>query len=771
MPDPVRSITFVIPGASGSPGVQVRVEEVAGSLAFSLDLLETSTSTADLRGLFFRVTDARKLVGLGVATSDGTVTELQALDNRVIDLGNGANMNGVVSKTDAFDVGVEFGSAGIGRGDDIKSASFTLSNTAGNLTLDDIAQTLFGARLTSVGHPNGARNGSEKLTAVAPAAPDARDDAYSIFEDGATGLGSPAASATGVLFQVLANDTDADGNTLTITSVFGAAHGVVAIVDGADADLLPGDALLYTPVTDYAGSDSFTYTVSDGAGGTDFAQVDVTTVAVADVPTVAYEILAGDSVNEFVIRVTATQTDDDGSEFIDRLSWSVAGGLPTGVTITPAAFDPGTQPGTLVQDFTVILPLDDDAAFDIAFTAVAKEISNGDEEQATVTVPVVYEYGFNDLDTTFTAVNQSMWGSGEAFTFVDDRFLGIDESWNEGTSGFVIASTQGKIKAGFQSTLEFTGGRVDAEAPYQFTVETHYNKTTDTLLITSDASLLSGGGFTTTGPGGTYTLDFIFEFLASLKFALDFGDLGVATLVDTTLGPVDETINILSLDSDNLGFTLPLPAGFSIDFAWPDLDTTSDDTNPYAASGASNDFLALNLDIDAFLTAVAGLPVNPVAPGFSVDLGFAAASFLVELLDLDVGIGLNFLQQFDMAISSLQGTITYENGESHPFSFGTDIVLTNASSYDIDDDQVIDFTLTLDPQATLSNDTELGFNFLWNFDLLKASGSFEIFDIEVGSFSVGPALDLGGTVPIASVDVYNNTFALDFGSQNLSFAA
>ncbi|MCX8100958.1 MAG: hypothetical protein N3D77_06955 [Geminicoccaceae bacterium] len=157
----------------------------------------------------------------------------------------------------------------------------------------------------------------------------------------------------------------------------------------------------------------------------------------------------------------------------------------------------------------------------------------------------------------------------------------------------------------------------------------------------------------------------------------------MATLVDTTLGPIDETIDILSLDSEHLGFTLPLPAGCSIDFAWPDLDTTSDDTNPCAASGASNDFLALNLDIDAFLTAVAGLPVNPVAPGFDVDLGFAAASLLVELLDLDVGIGLDFLQQFDMAISSLQGTITYENGESDSFSFGTDIVLTNASAYDM----------------------------------------------------------------------------------------
>lgn len=291
------------------------------------------------------------------------------------------------------------------------------------------------------------------------------------------------------------------------------------------------------------------------------------------------------------------------------------------------------------------------------------------------------------------------------------------------------------------------------------------------LLITSEASLLSGGGFTTTGPGGTYTLDVIFKFLADLKLALDFGDLGVAELLDITLGPVDERINILTLDSDNLGFTLPLPAGFSISFAWPDLDTASDASNPYDSSGASNNFLALNLDIDAFLTAVLGLPVNPVAPSFTLDIGFAAVTVNIELLDLDVGIGLNFLQQFQLAIGSLAGTITYENGESDPFAFGTDIVLTNASAYDANDDDIIDFTLTLDPQATLSNSTDLGFNFLWNFDVLKISGSYEIIDIPAGTFATDPVIDLGGTIPIAAVEVFGSSFAFDFASKDLVFAA
>ena len=63
-----------------------------------------------------------------------------------------------------------------------------------------------------------ARN-SAKLTFFAPAAPDAVDDNVNIFEDGQDGLDDPSTVPEGVLFDVLANDTDADGDTLTITEV------------------------------------------------------------------------------------------------------------------------------------------------------------------------------------------------------------------------------------------------------------------------------------------------------------------------------------------------------------------------------------------------------------------------------------------------------------------------------------------------------------------------------------------------------------------------
>ncbi|QLQ30294.1 MAG: tandem-95 repeat protein [Candidatus Thiothrix singaporensis] len=62
-------------------------------------------------------------------------------------------------------------------------------------------------------------------------------------------------AGTAVEINALANDTDADGDTLSIASVTQGAHGSVATANGK---------LTYTPAAGFTGSDSFTYTVSDG---------------------------------------------------------------------------------------------------------------------------------------------------------------------------------------------------------------------------------------------------------------------------------------------------------------------------------------------------------------------------------------------------------------------------------------------------------------------------------------------------------------------------
>ena len=739
----VRSIAFSIPGKGEKSALEVYVEEKAGELVFTVKVAG-GVKLSDLRGLFFDVNDDSKLAGMTFKGGGGAIVDFDTVD--VIDLGQGANMRGHASP---FDVGLEFGTPG--RGKDVINGpvTFTLTNTAKNLTLDDIAHTEFGARMTSQG---------AKITTVAPAAPDAKADSYTIFEDGQPGLSSPSATSRGVLFEVLANDTDADGQKLTITAVKGAAHGTVQIVDGADADTLPGDAILYTPTTDYAGRDSFTYAVSDGNGGTDFATAKVVVRAVADRPDLDVVVSAGSAVNKVLVTVTATQTDDDSSEYIDRIG---LGALPAGVTATPARVNPTTQPDQLVQVFELTLPTDRDVDFDLKIVAFSKETSNGDEQRADETVDIRLNHTATRQTLTFTADDQSIWNSGDAFTFVDDRFLGIDTSWNESGGDFVEGATDGRFKAGVQSTLTFNGGKIDASAVFDVAVDTLYNKTTDVLLLTA-SNVLKDLDFDTTGPTGSYTLDLIFDFLINARAELDFGALGKPDLFSIK---IDESfdVNLLDLTHEDISPTFALPLGFSLGFEWPSIVTSSGPVagGAAASNGASNNFLQLNLDVDEFLFGLLGVP-SPLGIGFDIEVASGGA----DLAYFDLHAGMNFIQDFLLTINSLVGTLTWEDGSSQAFSFDQDILLTTASAKDANKDGSISYTLVLTPDASLLNETSIGFNFGYEFGALRVYGTSDL-----GSFQLGPLFSVEDEFPIASVEVYATEFDFNFGSNTLFLLA
>jgi hypothetical protein len=198
---------------------------------------------------------------------------------------------------------------------------------------------------------------------------------------------------------------------------------------------------------------------------------------VADIPALSYEILAGAEVNQIIVRVTATQTDLDSSEFIDRIELS---GIPAGVTVDINGVNPGDKQDQIVQDFLLTLPIDQDTNFDLSIKAVSKETSNGDEESATVNVPLVIETNQISENRTFQATDQSIWTTGDEFVFDDNRFLGIDIADSGGDpNAFISSSWSYDVKAGFQSDLHFEGGDIDADIPWQFDFDTIYNKTTD----------------------------------------------------------------------------------------------------------------------------------------------------------------------------------------------------------------------------------------------------------------------------------------------------
>ncbi|HIF5692662.1 TPA: cadherin-like domain-containing protein, partial [Vibrio parahaemolyticus] len=133
--------------------------------------------------------------------------------------------------------------------------------------------------------------------------PVAVDDTTSIQED------------TAVTIDVLTNDTDVDGDKLSIESAsVPKEQGTVEVVDGK---------LVFTPAENFNGDAEITYTVTDGEL-TDEAKVTVTVNPVNDAPTIkveAVESITEDAVNTDTVVATLTVRDTDTPE--DQLTVSL----------------------------------------------------------------------------------------------------------------------------------------------------------------------------------------------------------------------------------------------------------------------------------------------------------------------------------------------------------------------------------------------------------------------------------------------------------------
>jgi outer membrane protein OmpA-like peptidoglycan-associated protein len=109
-------------------------------------------------------------------------------------------------------------------------------------------------------------------------------------------------NSTGILIDVLNNDSDPENDTLTISDVIQPANGTV---------VNNGTSLTYTPNNGFIGADTLEYTIDDGHG--DQAQAQVTITVENNAPVATDDSVIATGTDPLIINVTNNDSDSDGS--------------------------------------------------------------------------------------------------------------------------------------------------------------------------------------------------------------------------------------------------------------------------------------------------------------------------------------------------------------------------------------------------------------------------------------------------------------------------
>ncbi|EOV0114280.1 tandem-95 repeat protein [Vibrio parahaemolyticus] len=542
--------------------------------------------------------------------------------------------------------------------------------------------------------------------------PVAVDDTTSIQED------------TAVTIDVLTNDTDVDGDKLSIESAsVPKEQGTVEVVDGK---------LVFTPAENFNGDAEITYTVTDGEL-TDEAKVTVTVNPVNDAPTIkveAVESITEDAVSTDTVVATLTVRDTDTPE--DQLTVSLENNsngyfvlVGNEVKLTQVGVDAVNNDELNLKDLTISASVSDGVnptASDSDGLIVnrvndAPTVENAIADQELSEDFASYTIDLNDaFKDSDSALNFSVSGNSNVLVSIENGIATITPTadWN-GSETLTFTATDPSGESVSQ-TVNFTvapvadivadKATVVEDTPTIIKVLGNDTFEGDDKVVSLDTNNGPANGTVSVNPDGsvTYTPNDNYHGADSFTYIVTSGGVSESTTVNVDVTPVNDapmakddiattqedtavTIDVMPNDTDVDGDTLSIQSA-SVPSDQGTVEIVDGKLVFTPAENFNGDTEITYTVTDGQLTdeAKVTVTVNPVndAPIIKVD---AVESITEDAVSTDTVVAT--LEVADTDTPEDQLTVSLENNSNGYFVLvGNEVKLTQAGVDAVNNDEL-----------------------------------------------------------------------------------
>ncbi|WP_135077258.1 cadherin-like domain-containing protein [Terasakiella sp. SH-1] len=577
-------------------------------------------------------------------------------------------------------------------------------SVGGSVNVDNGSVTL-NANGTVTFTPDANYNGSETFQyTVSDGTATTTADAtvtVSAVNDGPTAVNDTGTTTedNAVTLNLLTNDSDIDGDSLTITQIDGQniSIGGSVNVDNGSVTLNANGTVTFTPDANYNGSETFQYTVSDGTATTT-ADATVTVSAVNDGPTAVNDTGTTTEDNAVTLNLLTNDSDIDGDSLtitqIDGQNISVGGSVNV---------DNGSV--TLNANGTVTFTPDANYNGSETFQYTVSDGTATTTADATVTVSAVNDgpTAVNDsasvnedssVKMNLTSNDSDIDGDSLTITQIDGQNV---------SAGDTVDVGNGQVTLNADGTVSFTGDAdYNGSETFQYTVSdgtttntanatvtvnavndapvvsgaTSFNTDEDSSLTITEAQLLAkasdvdgdslsvqnlqaSGGSLTNNNDGTWTFQPSADFSGDINLTYDVSD-------GTTTTPGTGTIAVNELD--NVGDTVTVSAT-------PIYKTVTTQTaKDWSYSGGGRN--ANNLDVNSTAEAIEAANGNNHTTGDMVFMNINKSTFDLDNTD-DIFVVKNNASDLTLNVGDGNNVVIFEKDP------GDNVNITGGSGGDV----------------------------------------------------------------------------------------